>query len=77
LDGGSALSQCRYLHGTTQTQKKRVQISISRVRFEPTVPVGNPLFNGKYFWFADRLVKSDVKLHELNGNCLTRALKKE
>jgi hypothetical protein len=32
-------SQGRYLHRTTQTQNKRTQTSIPRVRFEPTIPV--------------------------------------
>jgi hypothetical protein len=39
LDGGPALSQGRYLHRTTQTQKKRRQTSIPWVGFEPTIPV--------------------------------------
>jgi hypothetical protein len=39
--------------------------------------VGNPVFNGKYFWFADCPVKNYVKLQELNGNCLRRIRKKK
>jgi hypothetical protein len=39
LDGLLALSQGRYLHRTTQTQKKRRQTSICGVGFEPTIPV--------------------------------------
>jgi hypothetical protein len=38
-DGGSALSQGRYLHRTTQTHKKRIQTSVPQVGFEPTMPV--------------------------------------
>jgi hypothetical protein len=38
LDWGSALSQGRYLHRTTQTNKQK-QISMTPVGFEPTIPV--------------------------------------
>jgi hypothetical protein len=46
-----------------------------RMGFEPMVQVGKPVSNGEYFWFICRPVKSDIKLHELNGNYLTWALR--
>jgi hypothetical protein len=39
LDGASALSQGRFLHNTTQTQKKGGQTFMPRVEFEPKIPV--------------------------------------
>jgi hypothetical protein len=39
LDGGSALSQYRFLHETTQTQNKCIQTYIPLAGFEPMVPV--------------------------------------
>jgi ribosomal protein L4 len=47
-DGGSAPSQGRYVHTTTGTKKKRGQTSMSRVGFEPTIPVfeGGKVFHG-------------------------------
>jgi hypothetical protein len=39
LGRGISPSQVRYLHMTTQTQNKRVQTSMPRVVFEPTIPV--------------------------------------
>jgi hypothetical protein len=39
LDGRSAPSQGSYLHRTTGTQNKRRETSMSRVEFEPTIPV--------------------------------------
>jgi hypothetical protein len=39
LGRGISLSQDRYLHMTTQTHNKRIQTSVSRVGFEPTIPV--------------------------------------
>jgi hypothetical protein len=39
LDGGSALSQGRYLHRTTQTKNKRRQTNMPRGGFKPMFPV--------------------------------------
>jgi hypothetical protein len=38
LDGGSDLSQGRYLHMTTRKQNKHTQTSMPHVGFEPTIP---------------------------------------
>jgi hypothetical protein len=39
LNGGSAVSQGRYLHRTTQTQNKHTQTCMPRIGLEPTIPV--------------------------------------
>jgi hypothetical protein len=39
FDGGSALSQGRYLHRTTRTEKYRGQTFMPKMGFEPTIPV--------------------------------------
>jgi hypothetical protein len=39
LDGVPAMSQGRYLHRATQTQKQHIHTYMLRIGFEPTIPV--------------------------------------
>jgi hypothetical protein len=58
LGWGTGPSQGRYLHRTTQTQKKRTQSFMPRVGFEPT----NPVSRGHRDWLKNILLICILKL---------------
>jgi hypothetical protein len=69
LDGCSVLSQGRYPHRATQTEKKRGHTSMPRVGFKPTIPVFE---RAKTFHALDRTatVKNEHKLQMFRNKIL-------